>query len=191
MSNFKIDEKGFWYCENEEGHCFDLDLCLEIENILTEKKVTNVVDFGCGPGKYVKHLIDKGFECIGYDGNPNTPKYTNGVCKVLDLSEEFDLGGKFNCVISLEVGEHIPKKYEQVYMNNISNHCSQLLITSWAVPGQGGDGHVNCRTNNYVIKEYEKRGFFQNLSLSNRLRNSSSLSWFKNTLFVFEAGRND
>jgi len=185
MSNFKIDEKGFWYCENEEGHCFDLNLCLEIENMLAEKKVSNVVDFGCGPGKYVKRLIGKGFECIGYDGNPNTPKYTNGVCKVLDLSEKFDLGNKFECVISLEVGEHIPKKYEKNYIDNLTNHCENILICSWAIPGQGGDGHINCQTNEYVIEEFEKRGFALNRDLSNSLRNASSLSWFKNTLFVF------
>lgn len=185
MSNFKIDEKGFWYCENEEGHCFDLKLCLEIENMLAKKKVTNVVDFGCGPGKYVERLINKGFECIGYDGNPNTPKYTNGVCKVLDLSERFDLGNKFECVISLEVGEHIPKEYEKNYIDNLTNHCENLLICSWAIPGQGGDGHINCQTNEYVIEEFQKRGFVLNRDLSNRLRNSSSLSWFKNTLFVF------
>lgn len=186
MSNFKIDEKGFWYCENEEGHCFDLFLCKEIEKLLKEKQATTVVDFGCGPGKYVKRLIDAKFDCVGYDGNPHTPKYTNGVCKVLDLSEDFDLERRFDCVISLEVGEHIPKQYEQIYIDNLSKHTNGLLICSWAVPGQGGDGHVNCQTNDYIIQEFLKREFSLNTEATSRLRKRSSLSWFKNTLFVFE-----
>lgn len=186
MSNFKIDEKGFWYCENQEGHCFDSTLCREIGAILTEKEIKSAVDFGCGPGKYVKHLIDIGLDCIGYDGNPNTPKYTNGVCKVLDLSEVFDLEKKYNCVISLEVGEHIPKRYESIYINNLTAHCKDFLICSWAVPGQGGDGHVNCQTNEYIIEQFTKRGFLLNSKLTHRLRVNSSLSWFRNTLFFFE-----
>lgn len=185
MSNFKIDERGFWFCENQEGHCFDDNLCKEIKHILEKNKVVKVVDFGCGPGKYVKYLKDSNFDCIGYDGNPNTPKYTNGVCKVLDLSNSFDLQTKFDCVISLEVGEHIPKKYEQIYLDNLNKHSSGLLILSWAVPGQGGDGHVNCQTNDYIIDEITKRNFTLHKDNTNRLREASSLPWFKNTLFVF------
>ena len=186
MGNFKIDEKGFWYCENEEGHCFDQSLCQEIVSMLKNSGFNTVVDFGCGPGKYVKQLLEAGFECNGYDGNPHTIEYTDGLCQILDLSESFHLENKFECVISLEVGEHIPKEYEQVFINNITNHAKNLLICSWAVPGQGGDGHVNCQTNGYVIGEIENRGFSLNENLTNRLRDSSSLSWFKNTLFVFD-----
>lgn len=186
MSNFKIDEKGFWYCENEEGHCFDVSLSREITKILKENNIAKVVDFGCGPGRYVKQLIESGIDCIGFDGNPKTPEYTGGVCKVLDLSEDFDLGIKFNCVISLEVGEHIPKQYEQIFIDNITKHTTNLLICSWAIPGQGGDGHVNCQTNEYIIGELVDRNFKINENLTSRIRDLSTLSWFKNTLFVFE-----
>lgn len=189
MSNFKIDEKGFWYCENEEGHCFDSSLCSEIEKIFEEKEINDVVDFGCGPGKYVKRFIESGRQCIGYDGNPHTPKYTNGTCQVLDLSEVFNLNKKFDCVVSLEVGEHIPKEYEQIFIDNIASHTNRFLICSWAVPGQGGDGHVNCQTNEYIIEEISKRGFEINSNLTKRIRNASSLSWFKNTLFFFESSK--
>lgn len=185
MSNFKIDEKGFWYCENEEGHCFDQELCSEIQNIFIENNINQIVDFGCGPGRYVRHFRKSGLNCIGYDGNPNTPEYTDGVCKVLDLSENFELDKVFQCVMSLEVGEHIPKKYEQIYINNLVKHTSDFLLLSWAVPGQGGDGHVNCQTNEYIINEVCSRGFVLDSNLANRIRSSSSLSWFKNTLFVF------
>lgn len=189
MSNFKIDEKGFWYCENEEGHCFDSFLCRELELILHEVEAQSIVDFGCGPGRYVKSFIKSNLNCIGYDGNPNTPDYTGGICQVLDLSENFNLHKKFDCVISLEVGEHIPKKYEQIFIDNITRHTEDLLIISWAVPGQGGDGHVNCQTNQYIIEELQSRGFTIDLALTNRIRNASSLSWFKNTLLVFNRNK--
>lgn len=189
MSNFKIDERGFWFCENQEGHCFDNGLCREIIEILKENKILKIVDFGCGPGKYVKYINDSGFDCIGYDGNPNTPKYTNGVCKVLDLSNTFDLQTKFDCVISLEVGEHIPKQYEEIFINNLTRHTTNLLICSWAVPGQGGDGHVNCQTNGYIIEQISSKNFTLNRALTERIRSTSTLGWFRNTLFVFEKNK--
>ena len=62
----------------------------------------------------IKQLISEGFKCEAYDGNPNTPEMTGGIGKVLDLSERFDLGKKFDYVVSLEVAEHIPKEYEEI-----------------------------------------------------------------------------
>lgn len=185
MSNFKIDEKGFWYCENGESHCFDERLCKEISKIFKEQGIESVVDFGCGPGKYVLSFIESGLDCVGFDGNPNTPKYTKGVCKVQDLSEDFDLGKTFECALSLEVGEHIPKQYETIFINNITKHAKSLLICSWAIPGQSGKGHINCQTNEYITSEICSRGFYLDEVLTARLRSISKLPWFKNTLFVF------
>lgn len=185
MSSFEISDRGFWFCENEEGHCFDKFLCKEILSILKENRIQEIVDFGCGPGRYVAAILNEGYDCMGYDGNPNTPKYTNNTCDVLDLSNDFQLDKNFDCVMSLEVGEHIPKEYEQVFIDNITKHSKRMLICSWAVVGQGGDGHVNCQNNDYVIEQIEKRGFSLDHNMSNRIRSSASLSWFKNTLFVF------
>jgi hypothetical protein len=182
----KINENGFWENENGIGHVHDPRLCNKIIEFFKTKNVKNVVDFGCGLGDYTRSFISNGINCDAYDGNPNTPNLTNGVGKVLDLSKEFDLDKKFNCVLSLEVGEHIPKEYEQIFIDNICKHTNNLLIISWAILGQGGDGHVNCQNNDYIINQIENREFEYDLESSTFLRNSiSTAPWFRNTIMVF------
>ena len=119
-------------------HKIDTGLITNLSSIFEED--STIVDFGCGNADYIKQLISEGFKCEAYDGNPNTPEMTSGIGKVLDLSEKFDLNKKFDYVISLEVAEHIPKEYEEIYVDNLIRHTDYYLITSWAVKGQGGDG---------------------------------------------------
>ena len=104
----------------------------------------------------------------------------------MDLSEPFDLNKKFDVVMSLEVAEHLPKKYEEIYVDNLIKHTNGWLIISWAVPGQGGKGHFNEQPGEYVLKLFEDKGFSHRDEYSQYLRNSiTSLPWFKNTIFVF------
>lgn len=187
MSRFKINENGFWENESGVGHVHDTRLSEELIKFLKEKDLENVVDFGCGMGDYARKIINSNILCEAYDGNPNTELLTKGLGKVLDLSTEFDLNKKFDCVISLEVGEHIPKYHEQTFINNICKHTNKFLIISWAVEGQGGDGHVNCQNNEYIIDEITKKGFSYDEKNTTRLRSSvSNATWFKNTIMIFE-----
>jgi cyclopropane fatty-acyl-phospholipid synthase-like methyltransferase len=186
MNRFKINQKGFWESENGIGHIFDKSLSNQLINFLKDNNIETVVDFGCGLGNYSSSMISSGMICEAYDGNPNTPTLTKGLGKVLDLSNPFDLDKKFDCVLSLEVGEHIPKEYEQIFIDNICNHTKNLLILSWAVIGQTGDGHVNCQNNDYVVNEMEKRGFNYDDKNSLILRDSiTNAPWFRNTIMVF------
>ena len=164
-------------------HKIDTGLINNISSIFDEN--SSIVDFGCGNADYVKQLISEGFKCEAYDGNPNTPEMTGGVGKVLDLSQKFDLGKRFDYVMSLEVAEHIPKEYEEVYVDNLIRHTGYYLITSWAVKGQGGDGHVNEQDNEYVLDLYKKKGMTYEEEVSNALRGVANLDWFKETIFVF------
>jgi hypothetical protein len=187
MSRFKINTKGYWESDTSCGHHFDEGINNSILFLIEKFGITNVIDFGCGMGDYIKRIMDLGCECQAYDGNPNTPLLTNGIGKVLDFTEKFDLNKKFDLVISLEVGEHIPKEYENIFINNICNHSHNYIIISWAIIGQGGDGHVNCQNNDYIINEITKRGFKYDLKNTKLLRdNATTAWWFKNTIMVFK-----
>lgn len=183
----KINQNGFWETTDSTGHVHDSRLADHIISLFKSENIRSVVDFGCGMGDYAHRLISEGIPCEAYDGNPNTPELTRGLGKVLDLSESFDLGKTFDCVLTLEVGEHIPEECEQTFINNIVRHTDNLLLLSWAILGQVGDGHVNCKNNDYIVSEIEKRGFAYDLVNSNLLRNSiSHAQWFKNTIMVFK-----
>jgi hypothetical protein len=181
----KINKSGFWENDSLKGHYNDRNLLNEIRSIIIANKIKTLVDFGCGPAFYVNNIKDI-VEFEAYDGNPNTPLLTNGLAKVMDLSKEVNLNKKFDCVLSLEVGEHIPKEYEEIFINNLVRHTDNMIILSWAIVGQGGDGHVNCQNNDYIINQMQKRGFIYNKELSDCVRSKNVVSWFKNTFMIFE-----
>ena len=181
-----LENTGAWAIKDMNEHAFDNNLALEISKFLKNNKLKNCVDFGCGPGEYVKFIRSKKIKCDGYDGNVYTEEITKGKCKVLDLTSDFKINDGFDCVISLEVGEHIPKELENKFIYNVCNHSKNYAIVSWAIPGQGGYGHVNCQTNEYIKNQFKAFGFSSCDSIEEKLRDASTLSWFKNTIMVFK-----
>lgn len=182
-----INQRGYWENQTKEGHAHDSRLAGAILKLLKARKIETLVDFGCGPGDYARFFRRHGMVVEAYDGNPYTEQLTGGIGQVKDLSEPIDLHKQFKCVMSLEVGEHILPEFEQTFLDNIVKHSLDggLIILSWAVPGQDGDGHVNCQTNDYIMQQMQQRGFYLENTLTNQLRKSSSLRWFKNTIMVF------
>ena len=156
---------------------------------LKENKANSVVDFGCGCGGYSEFLRNKGFYVECYDGNPDTPKNTNYMCKVCDLSEKIELDKKFDFVLSLEVGEHIPKKYEKTFIDNIHRHNERGVIISWATlnPYQDGIGHVNNQDNKYIIDCFTKLGYVHDIESQTKIKKSIKCKnlWFHDSLMVF------
>jgi SAM-dependent methyltransferase len=180
-----MDIKGNWTTREEVAtHEFDEPLCAAI-NFYFKDGVHSIIDVGCGNGSYTRYLYERGYWAEGYDGSPLTPELSKGLCRVMDFSEPV-LIGEFDLVLCLEVGEHIPKQYEQTFIDNLCNLAIQWIVLSWALPGQGGTGHVNCQTNEYVIAEMAKRDFLLNEGLTTALRDEARLGWFKDTLMIFE-----
>lgn len=181
-----ISENGFWTVENPVDFYDDFGMLEGLRFFLKKNNIKNLVDFGCGNGFYVSELIKEGISCIAYDGNPNTSLITNGLAQTLDLSNRFDLGRKFDCVLSIEVGEHIPEEFENNYIVNLTRHSKKFIILSWAVIGQPGTGHVNCRDNDYIISRMSQKDFKYLEEESLLLRNNCDLFWLKNTVMIFE-----
>jgi len=180
-------DSGVWSLETaKKRHRYDSKLAEYIAIIY--KNINSVADVGCGTGRYCKCFKDAGIPIVhGYEG-------TIGIKEIavyddimtVDLTKRRWVDIVYDLVICLEVGEHIPKTYEQVFIDNLCRYVSKDLILSWAVPGQGGAGHFNELSNEYIIKELAKRGFIFDDGASMKLRESSSLKWFRYTLMKFE-----
>ena len=121
----------------------------------------------------------------GYDGSPNVEEVTQGLVKTLDLSVPQDLMRQWDWVMSLEVGEHIPKHFEDIYLTNVLKHAKEGIVMSWAVRGQGGRSHVNELDNIEVVERMLERGFLPVFAWWHKLRENSKKDWFKNALMVF------
>ena len=141
-------------------------------------------------GNYCAVLKACGFDPVhGYEGTKDIKSL--GVYDdilTVDLTKERYVDIPYDVTLCLEVGEHIPEKHEQVFIDNLCRYATKYLVISWAVEGQSGTGHTNCKNNDYVIKQFEDRGFKYLEDRSEILRKYAQLHWFKNTIMVF---RND
>jgi len=181
-----IHKNGYW--EGKEAasqHCFDSFLCDGLISFFTNENANSVVDFGCGMGEYVRIFQEHNINATGFDGNPNTPELTNNLCKVLDLSIPIQLDTQFDWVMSLEVGEHLPKKFEDIFINNLHINNKNGIVLSWAREGQGGHGHFNEQNNDYIKTKICSLGYTNDTDAEAKLRDDSTLFWFKNTIMVF------
>lgn len=149
-------------------------------------KNQKVIDFGCGNAFYCAELAKKGFRCMGVEGFPLN-NFLHDDVLIQDLTEPFTIAVT-GSVISLEVAEHIDKRYEQIFLDNITGHCNGMLIVSWALPGQPGIGHINCQPKEYVCGEVCRRGFdFLEGVTDNARKNhiDKNCDWFERTLLIF------
>jgi SAM-dependent methyltransferase len=179
----EINERGIWLTkELTDTHVFDKALSDAIIRLFPDVKTA--VDIGCGNGTYTGNFINNGIDCIGFDGSPLTPDLTFRVCHIRDFSEPQNIG-EYDLVLSLEVGEHIPREFEDVFLDNVCGAAKRFIVLSWAVVGQGGNGHLNERNNDYIIERIEGKGFWYLSKKTEYLREASEISYFKNTILVF------
>ena len=187
----EIAETGYWNGETAHNHhVHSENLSQWIYDFSVNNDIQTVTDFGCGLGEYLAKLSPIMYYLVGVEGSiPKQVKFDN----IVEIDLTTDLKDKeilltSELAISLEVGEHIPADFMGVYLDNITFHCEKYLITSWAVRGQAGFGHVNCLDNNEILPEFEKRGFELMESETKEVRGviEDKAHWFRNTLFVFK-----
>jgi hypothetical protein len=111
-----------------------------------------VNELGAGTGRYVQAIRDTGRLCKGWDGTKGIEVLTDGLVQHADFTRGPDRAKitRAEWTICLEVGEHIPRQYEDALFRLISDTTSDGVILSWATPGQRGEGHVNCHTPEYL-----------------------------------------
>jgi hypothetical protein len=193
-----ISTTGFW--GGETAHLFhgmSLPLCQWIASFLSEDHDVPLYDFGCGIGQYMKHLRGMGFKrVVGFEGAPPRNCVSGEVVAKQDITERFDVALNGN-VLCLEVMEHVPRELEVHVIENLYCACvpGGKLILSWALPGQGGHGHVNERKEADVVELLGSYGFALLEDETKAARGvitdkfsikDGDLPWFRNTLFVFQ-----
>ncbi|VDI67971.1 Hypothetical predicted protein [Mytilus galloprovincialis] len=184
-SNKETSNKGGW-CkdtsyEDSGSHLTDKALIPTLSSFLRGKKVAS---FGDGPGAYKREILKLGQvkSYDAYDGAPFCEETSEGRVKFMDLTIPQYGIPLYDWILSLEVAEHIPKRYESVYLDNIFRHARAGIILSWATRNQGGTGHINEQSPQYVLDIMEKNGFYRDEKSSKQLRKSSTLWWLaKNT----------
>lgn len=185
----KNSNTGFWNDKQRQTHITSTVLQKKLLQFYKRKGVKNVIDFGCGDCSYVKFLRKHGIDAYGIDKNNNMIGKKYYLHK--DLGDNLYLDCDY--AQSFEVGEHIPLKKMDIFIDNICRSAKKGVIISWAVEGQGGDGHINERNNDFVIKQFRKRNFVLDKNATSFFKNchyGNKFLYFPFSMMVFKIQHN-
>ena len=153
-----------------------------------------VVDVGCASGLYIAPFIEAGIQAKGYDLNDEAfdkdiRTVPEGVLEKKDITRELCVMEEGDIAICLEVLEHIPDDKADTAIANLTD-VSDLIVFSAAVPGQGGEGHINCQPKSYWSRLFGQRGYYRDTDdeewLKKRMAEGYHMGWFTQNVMVFK-----
>jgi SAM-dependent methyltransferase len=131
--------------------------------VLSALDVGSVLDVGCAGGSWLSEWRRAGIaDVFGVDGayvDRADLEVEPERFMAADLAHPFDLGRMFDLVQSLEVAEHIDETASDIFVGNLVRHAARFILFSAAVPGQGGEYHVNEQPYDFWRKRFEENGF--------------------------------
>ena len=149
--------------------------------LLKNINVNSVLDIGMGIGTWLKVFQDNEIsEILGVDGDyvdKNLFLINEKKFKSHDLRTELNLHKKFDLVVSLEVIEHIPKEFEDIFIKTLINHGDTILFSA-AIPGQGGQNHHNEQWQSYWINKFKNYGYNTYDILRPKFWNNNIIEWW-------------
>lgn len=154
-------------------------------------KPNTILDIGCGIGTWLSMAKKFGVKnVLGVDG-----EYVdrNLLRKYLvddefvshDLTMPLELRRRFDLCFCLEVAEHLPKEFSDVLVDTLVRH-SDLILFSAAIPGQGGENHLNEQEPNFWIKKFENKGYHVYDPIRPLVWTNKEVDvWYKQNIFLF------
>lgn len=160
--------------------------------IARQFKPEKVIDVGCGSGGLLYSLV-KNFDISGF--GLEYSKQGRDLCvqkglqvRFADLTQPLQLDETYDLLICLEVAEHLPGEKANQLVSSLTSGPSQVLFSA-AVPGQGGNGHINEQPYTYWIEKFSKHSFIIDQNKTDEIRAEwQSLGvarWFANNSMVF------
>ena len=181
-----------WMAEEEEP------LAKDVARWVKRRVRGPVVDMGCGPGHFVEAMREQGIEATGYDIEV---RKASDYVKYIDLTGEglpswvkANVPTDASLVLCLEVLEHIRPAQTAKAVRNLVNLTDDLIIFSAAQPGQGGIGHINCRSRDHwksLFLSWSEITYSERLTadLIESVDPLTTPVWFLNNVMVFEKAK--
>ncbi|WP_348810491.1 class I SAM-dependent methyltransferase [Flavobacterium maritimum] len=141
----------------------------------------SIIDIGCGNGSWLKAATElgvagiQGVDGVKVDGNQLNIPESNFLQH--DLTKQLWLNKKFDLAISLEVAEHLPESAASNIIDALTTH-SDCILFSAAVPGQGGQYHVNEQWPEYWHQKFKSKGYLAYDVLRNSFWNNENIFWW-------------
>ena len=149
----EITESDYGYCDSKAScaHEYLLPVVLTRLGEISQGKSIKVLDLGCGNGYVASRIAGQGHSVTGVDvssdgieiARVSFPGISYQLCSVYDDNLLDKIGRQFDCVVSLEVVEHL------FYPKKLFEQSQRLLVTGGA-----------------LIVSTPYHGYLKNLSLS-------------------------
>lgn len=123
----------------------------------------SVIDIGCGVGTWLRAARTLGVEELcGIDGS-HVPKHLLeielGEFNGRDLTQPLGhTTRRYDLVLSLEVAEHLPHSRADSFVGDLCALGDAVLFSA-AIPGQGGQEHVNEERQSVWAERFMQHGF--------------------------------
>lgn len=148
----------------------------------------SVLDVGCGIGTWLKAFEENGVrDYIGVDGDhvsKSLLRISEDKFKVHDLRRGWSLDRKFDLVLSLEVAEHLPADCSDQFIETLVDHGKTILFSA-AIPGQGGQNHLNEQWPSYWQNKFERHGFYFHDVLRPLIWENQNVNWwYRQNIFL-------
>ena len=140
----------------------------------------SVVDVGCGVGAWLAVFKDLGVkDVLGLDGNWARSHWQLSPEEFIDqdVGAPISLPRRFDLVVCLEVGEHVPPDSAPILVESLCK-LGKVVLFSAAVPMQGGVHHVNEQWPDYWAALFEARGYTTVDGLRARFWNNPNIDWW-------------
>jgi SAM-dependent methyltransferase len=157
--------------------------------VLDALEPKSVVDIGCGTGAWLAEFLRLGVsDATGVDGAyvaAETLLIPATAYRAQDIAQRFDLGRRYDLAVCLEVGEHIPKASSATLVANIVAHAPMVLFSA-AVPGQGGQDHINEQPLEFWRDLFAQEGFVAFDAFRPLLRGARDVDpWYRNNVLLY------
>ena len=190
-ATYKKEE--FKNCSNIQYHSYftALDEAFELK----------IADSFCDVGIKVGHLlyfIKKKYPKIdikGYDyfqwSKEFADKLISEYIDVVDLSKPLKNFKTYNLVNCTEVGEHIPREFEDIFIDNICRLSNDILLLSWS--NEKAPQHFNPRERIHIVNKILEKGFqewpekLHDLKFFLKEKNIHEIfPWWRDNILVFK-----
>jgi Methyltransferase domain len=132
----------------------------------------SVVDVGCGTGIWLAEFLSGGVaEILGVDGTwiPDARlRISQDHLLRHDLTGPLAAPRRFDLVLCLEVGEHLPESAADTLVTTLSG-LGSIVVFSAAAPGQGGNNLRDEQTGEWWDRLFDARGYRPHRAFGRRL----------------------
>ena len=165
----------------EQVHAQVRDSAREIVPLVVDLlNPARVVDVGCGTGTWLATFAEHGAAILGLDGeyvDRSLLDIPEDRFVAVDLAQPFQLDGRYDLALCLEVAEHLPAERAASLVDLLTGLAPTVLFSA-AIPLQGGVNHVNEQWPEYWAAHFQRRGFVPIDCFRRRVWQNQRVAWF-------------